>query len=208
MYKDKVLISLALFLLLLTSCAESSKNQEKQQESLPSAPATTLYHGIPSEDSRTCSCSVQFDLKDSLFLTHMKKQFYRSETGHLYEKTTGKKEINGHLVDFVYFNGYISQKVDPLSFIPLDGWYAKDKNYVYYYKPVSGGMQISKIDKADTKTFKMLSGHYQYAIDKNFYYYGTQAIDGFLTSKTRQKLNHRGKIIGITCGKKKYKLEL
>ncbi|MEI9956710.1 MAG: DKNYY domain-containing protein [Ferruginibacter sp.] len=58
------------------------------------------------------------------------------------------------LVDVTYFNGYFSQEVDPLTFEPLDGWYAKDKNYVYYYRPVSGGMQISKIDTADSKTFK------------------------------------------------------
>ena len=75
-------------------------------------------------------------------------------------------------------------------------------------KPVSGGMQISKIDKADAKTFKMLSGHCQYAIDKNHYYDGTQPIYGFLVSKTRQKLNDKGRVIGITCGKRKYKFEL
>ncbi len=208
MYRIKALINLALLLILLTSCTESSINQERQQKNLPSASAVNVNHSIPSEDTKTCSCPAQFELKDSLSLTHIKNQFYKGETGHLYEKTIGIKEINGHLADFEYFNGYISQKVDPLSFKPLDGWYAKDKSYVYYYKPVSGGMQISKIDEADAKTFKILSGHYRYAIDKNFYYDGSQQIDGFLVSKTKQKLDDKGSVIAITCGMKKYKFEL
>ncbi|MDI3321196.1 DKNYY domain-containing protein [Pinibacter soli] len=90
----------------------------------------------------------------------------------------------------------------------LDGWYAKDKNNVYYYRPVSGGMQISKLEGADTKTFKLLQGHYQYAVDKYFFYDGTQVIEGFNPAKTRQLLNNKGQVTAIISNNKRFKLDL
>lgn len=167
------------------------------------------HHDFDSEDtSKHCKCPAQLELRDSLLLTHIKDQFYKSQTGHLYEKTIGLRNVKGELTEVEYFNGYFCQAVDPATFEPLDGWYANDKNNVYYYRPVSGGMQISKIDGADTKSFKLLPGHYQYAMDKNFYYDGTQIIEGFTPAKTKQLLNRKGQVTTIICGKKKFKLEV
>ncbi len=184
---------------LMMSCGEQT--QLKQ-------PTAVVIEKEPLSNHSDCSCPAQFDLKDSLQLTHVKDQFYRSTTGHLYERTIGLKEINGHLTDNEYFNGYFSQEVDPLSFEQLDGWYAKDKSSVYYYRPVSGGMQISKIDTADTKTFNLLGGHYKYAMDKNFFYDELQIIDGFIPNKTKLKRDNKGRVIEMAYKNKTYKFEL
>lgn len=157
--------------------------------------------------SDTCGCSAQFELKDSVKFVHIKGQFYKSATGHLYEKTVGLKEINGHLVDQEYFNGYFSQEVDPLTFEPLEGWYAKDKNFVYYYRPVSGGMQILKMDKADPKTFNLLAGHYKYAMDKSFFYKESEIVKDFVPGKTRIQLDKKGRVFKMTCNNKTYRFE-
>ncbi len=152
-------------------------------------------------------CPAQFDLKDSLMLKHVKNQFYRSSTGHLYERTKAQKE-NPKKITFVeYFNGYFSQEVDPYTFKELDGWYAKDKNFVYYYRPTSGGMQILKLQKADVKTFKILAGHYKYASDKNYFYDETDIIEGFKPIKTTFKYDKKKRVKEMTSGNKKYSFE-
>ncbi|WP_194140943.1 DKNYY domain-containing protein [Flavobacterium hungaricum] len=151
---------------------------------------------------------MQFDLKDSIKLTHIKNQFYRSETGHLYEKTIAAKEIKNKLTDFTYFNGSLFQQIDPITFRPLDGWYAKDQNYVYFYRPTSGGMQLSKINNADPKTFKLLSGHYRYAKDKNYFYDESEVISGFTPSKTNLKLDRKKRVSEMSCDTKKFKFEV
>lgn len=199
-----------LLLVVLTDCKSPNNIKKETTTNLNIINQKPISnHCIYSSDtSKNCKCPAQFELKDSLQLTHIKGQFYKSNTGHLYERTVGVKERNGHLTDHEYFNGYFSQEVDPLSFKPLDGWYAKDKNYVYYYRPVSGGMQISKIDTADNKTFKLLAGHYKYAMDKNFFYDEPQIIDGFIPSKTNLKLDSKGRVIEMTCKKEIYKFEL
>ena len=204
------LIFFTIIFFFFTSC--NGTNEKKKSHNIEShKPDKPKF--IPNEKFLTkhfdsCECSAQFKLKDSLNLVHIKDQFYKSKTGHLYERTVGLKEVNGHLIDNEYFNGYFSQEVDPLTFEPLDGWYAKDKNYVYYYRPVSGGMQISKIDTADTKTFKLLAGHYKYATDKNFFYNERRIIHGFIPSKTNLKLDKKGRVIQMTCNSKTYKFEL
>jgi hypothetical protein len=145
-----------------------------------------------------CKCPVQFELADSQQLTHIKHGFYKSKTGHLYNKTTGHKEINDDLVAFDYFNGHFSQEVDPLTFRELDGWYAVDKHNVYYYRAVSGGMQIFKMDEADVKTFKILKGHYCYAQDKNHFYDRTSIIENYNPQTTTCQRDERGKPISLS----------
>jgi hypothetical protein len=208
--KPTIRLFFCVIVFVLTSCNQTneknkSKNivHEKVEE-----PKFVPNEKFLTKHSDSCGCSAQFELKDSLKLIHVKDQFYKSATGHLYERTVGLQEINGHLTDHEYFNGHFSQEVDPLTFEPLDGWYAKDKNYVYYYRPVSGGMQISKMDEADTKTFKLLAGHYKYAMDKKFYYDEPQIIKGFLPSKTKQKIDIKGRVIEMTCNNKTYKFEI
>ncbi len=204
-----ILTSIGLILFLQIACVHNNDGKKMLQTSNQIKTATDLNHGISSENtSKICNCPVQFELKDSLDLTHIKNQFYKSKTGHLYEKTVAVRELNGHLTDVEYFNGYFSQQVDPLTFETLEGWYAKDKSNVYYYRPVSGGMQISKIDNADPKTFKILSGHIEYAQDKDAYYHGLSIIQGFVPNKTKEKTNNKGEVIFLKSDKKTFKLEL
>ncbi len=184
----------------MTNCNEQRQDNNPKSEQ--------QKDNNPKTEEITRNDLAQLELKDSSLLTHIKGQFYKSKPGQLFERTFGQKEIDGHLTDFEYFNGYISQEVDPLTFEPLDGWYAKDKNYVYYYRPVSGGMQFSKIDTADSKTFKLLAGHYKYAVDKNFFYDELEIIEGFVPNKTNLKFDNKGRAIEMTCNKKIYKFEL
>lgn len=210
MYRHKTIFYFGLICFVLTACYEQTQNKEQKSVVTDTAQITTIIkHCVYSDDtSKLCKCTIEFELKDSLELTHIKDQFYKSKTGHLYERTIEMKEVNGHLTDNEYFTGYFSQEVDPLSFKPLDGWYAKDKNYVYYYRPVSGGMQISKIDTADTETFNLLAGHYKYAMDKNFFYDEPTIIEGFIPNKTKLKLDNKGRVFEMTDGNKIFRFEL
>jgi hypothetical protein len=212
MYRLENLFYFGILCFALTACEGQPQNKQQTSSAVDTTQFTTnIKHCVYSDDSsKLCQCPAEYQLKDSLKLTHIKDQFYRSKTGHLYEKTIATKRVQGQdtLVDVTYFNGYFSQEVDPITFEPFDGWYAKDKNYVYYYRPVSGGMQISKIDTADPKTFKLLAGHYKYAMDKNFFYDEPEIIDGFIPGKTNQKLDNKGRVIEMTCNNKTYKFEI
>jgi DKNYY family len=157
---------------------------------------TQPFHGVHGDN---CPCPSQFELADSQQLTHIKNIFYKSKTGHLYERTIADKLVNNDLVDHEYFNGHFSQEVDPLTFRPLDGWYAVDKRYVYYYRPVSGGMLISKIDEADVKTFKTLDKyHYRYAKDKIHFYQDAHIIENYYPQTTTYQRDERGKIVSLS----------
>ncbi len=195
---------------LFVSCGQQTRNLEHKQTRSDSAVLQiNIKHCVYSDDkSKHCKCTIQFELEDSNQLIHVKDQFYKSNTGHLYEKNFALRELNGKLKEYEYFNGYFSQEVDPFTFEPLDGWYAKDKNYVYYYRPVLGGMQIIKIDKADTKSFKLLEGHYKYAMDKNFFYDEPTIIEGFIPSKTILKHDKEGRVTNMTYKDKTYKFEI
>ena len=84
---------------------------------------------------------------------------------------------------------------------------SKSKKYVYYFRPVSGGMQISKLDKADPKTFKILDGHYKYGMDNNYFYEDADIIKDFKPLKTKFEKDKKGKIIALISNNQKYKLE-
>jgi DKNYY family len=198
---------------ILIACKGQIQNKQGKVVNVnPIQTTSKIKHGVYSDDtSKICKCPAQYELKDSSELIHIKEQFYKNKDGHLYEITSafiesGNPNNSPQFRD--YFNGYFSQEVDALTFEPLEGWYAKDKNYVYYYRPLSGGTQISKIDKADTKTFKLLTGHYKYAMDKNFYYDETQFIKGFVPNITKQKLDNKKRIIEMTCNNKNYRFEI
>jgi hypothetical protein len=211
MDKLKTIFYFGLISFVLTDCKEQTWHKQQKISAVNTVQfKTTFKHCAYSDISRLCKCSAEYDLKDSFKFKRINDQFYISTTGHLYEKTIATKEVQGQdtLVDVTYFNGCFSQEVDPLTFEPLDGWYAKDKNYVYYYKPVSGGMQVSKIDTADTRTFKLLTGHYKYAMDKSFFYDEAQIIEGFIQSKSKLKLDKKGRVIEMTCDNKTYKFEI
>jgi hypothetical protein len=212
MYRLKNLFYFGLTCLVFTDCNEQTQKKQQKSSAVDTTQLkTSIKHCVYSNDtSQLCKCPAEYAVKDSFKLTHIKDQFYRSKEGHLYEKTIATKEVQGHdtFVDVTYFNGQFSQEVDPLTFQPLDGWYAKDTNCVYYYRPVSGGMQISKIDTADTKTFKLLVGHYKYAMDKNFFYDEPQIIKGFVPSKTNLKLDNKGRVTEMICNNKTYKFEI
>jgi hypothetical protein len=197
-----------IFLVTFFSCNSRRKGYEISDTNKPKQ-SNNIIHCVDADDeSKNCNCPAQFNLSDSNQLTHIKNEFYKSNIGHLYERTIGVKEVNGHLTDYEYFNGHFSQEVDPLSFEALEGWYARDKNYVYYYRPASSGMQISRIDTADTQTFKLLAGHYKYGVDKNFFYDEPEIIQGFLQSKSKLKFDNKGRVTEMTCNNKTYKFEL
>jgi len=146
-----------------------------------------------------------FDI-DSSKLTHIKNQFYKDQLGQLFERTVAGREVAGvdTLVSIEYFNGEIPQDIDPLTFEPLGGWYAKDKKNVYFYRPFLWGQQILNIDKADVKTFEVLKGNYKYAKDKNHFYEDSGIIEGFVPSKSKLHEDKSGKIIRITCNNKSF----
>ncbi|MDI9309306.1 MAG: DKNYY domain-containing protein [Limnohabitans sp.] len=204
------LLFLVPLIFYFTSCNNKiEKNVTGKSElALQEVPENVIFQQVLVNHSRGDNCLVQFELKDSLKLKHIKNQFYKSTTGHLYQKTVAQREVNGHLADVIYFNGYFSQEIDPLSFEELDGWYAKDLNNVYYYRPTSGGMLIVKLEKADVKSFKILDGHYKYASDKNNFYNETEIIEGFKPNQTILTLDKKKRVRKMLCGNKKYKFEV
>jgi hypothetical protein len=194
-------------LLIFVSCGVTpTDHSEKATEILGKGAGVTTTDEIPEQTQPfhgvhgdNCPCPNQFELADSQRLTHIKNVFYKNKTGHLYERTIADKLVNNDLVDHEYFNGHFSQEVDPLTFRPLDGWYAVDKRYVYYYRPVSGGMLISKIDEADVKTFKTLDKyHYRYAKDKIHFYQDAHIIENYYPQTTTYQRDERGKIVSLS----------
>ena len=172
-------------------------------------------HKVENKVVKTTKTNVdtlrQYDLDDSSKLTLIKDLFYKSNSGHLYQRTIAQIINYDHpdsLMWKEYFNGTIPQDLDPKTFEQLDGWYAKDKNFIYFYRPVSGGMLISKIDTADTKTFRLLAGHYKYAMDKNIFYDESQIIEGFIPSKSKLKLDNKGRVVEMTYNNKTFKFEI
>lgn len=197
---------------LIYSCNETSEKNKANTiiETYHEKAKINPNEKFLAKHSDSCGCKSEYEFKDSLYLKHIKTQFYKSKTGHIYEKTIAIKEVLGQdtLVDVIYFNGTVSQDVDPITFEPLEGWYAKDKNNVYYYRPVSGGMILLKIEKADTKTFQILKGHYRYGQDKNNFYDETEIIKNFLPNKTTLKRDNKDRVSEMTCMKKRFKFEI
>ena len=198
-------------LLILTSCNETSekKSLTKIETVQAEKPKFIPNEKFLTKHSDSCGCSAEFELKHSFKLEKIKDQFYKSKTGHLYEKTWSQQELEGQdtLSWVLYFNGVFSQEVDPITFEALNGWYAKDKNNIYYYRPVSGGMQISKLEKADTKTFEILQGHYKYGVDKNHFYDATEIIENYVPSRTKLTFDHKKRVVKMTSNTKTYKFE-
>ncbi|MBV4357589.1 DKNYY domain-containing protein [Pinibacter aurantiacus] len=208
MFRSYILVVTMLLFCIVVACKQQVHNKKTTTDNTKIAEQNITRHYGDCADDSTCKCPAQFELSDSPRLTHIKDQFYKSETGHLYEKTIGLRNVKGQLTEVEYFNGYFCQEVDPMSFEPLHGWYAKDKNNVYYYRPVSGGMQVSKLNGADPKSFKLLAGHYKYGMDKKFFYDETQIIEGFNPTKTKQLFNNKGEVTAIVGNNKRFKLDM
>ena len=152
---------------------------------------------------------AQLELKDSSLLTHIKGQFYKSKPGQLFERTFSNREINGvdTLVSVEYFNGKIPQDVDPLTFEQLDGWFAKDKNFVFFYRPTSGGMLTVKLEKANSKSFKILAGQYLYAVDDSHVFKETEILENINPQKMKIIKDKEGKIVKLISGQTTYKAD-
>lgn len=88
-----------------------------------------------------------------------------------------------------------------MSFIELDGWFAKNKNNVYYYRPISGGMLIVKLENADAKTFRIFKGIYTLGIDKNHLYNETDIVKEIDVRNFRVRKNDAKGTIKIISGK-------
>ncbi len=195
--------------LFITSCSVRATDNSDETTLIAadfnvSEQKTAIHVGSSGHEVKN---SMQVELADSQLLKHIKNVFYKSKTGHLYERTIGTKEIKDHLVDYEYFNGTIPQELDPLTFRPLNGWYAADKNAVYYYRPVSGGMLNSKIEEADLKTFKILKEHYRYAQDKHHFYQDAHIIENYNPQNTAIQRDERGKPIALSNKTGIYRLE-
>ena len=152
---------------------------------------------------------MQLDLADSAKLLHVKKQFYKSAAGHLYERTLCQREVTPDDTSmFVeYFNGNLIQDIDPITFKELNGWYAKDEYHVYYYRPTSGGMLSVKLENADPKTFEVVKGEYEYAIDKHYIFKGPELITG-LNPKTLKIIRDKdGQVSKLISGKATYRVD-
>jgi hypothetical protein len=150
---------------------------------------------------------LQLPLSDTPLLHHEAGLFYRSKNGHLFMHTLGQREDSmGHLQDFEYLNGMLPQGIDAETFKELDGWYAKDKNHVYFFRPISGGTEIQTIHDADYSTFKVLEGHYLFAVDKNHLYslLRNNWIDSLNPSRTKVIRDSAGQIIAFVEGAKIY----
>jgi hypothetical protein len=185
---------LAAFIFAVVSC---STPQEKNK----------IKHA--SDEPELRNEIAQLELKDSSQLIHVKGAYYRDRSGQLFERTIADREVKGvdTLVSVEYFNGKIPQEIDPLTFEQLDGWYAKDKNHVYYYRPTSGGMLCAIIEEADAETFKMLDGQYLYAADSMHVYKETQILENIDPAKMIIKKGDKGSIVSITSGAAVYKAE-
>lgn len=144
---------------------------------------------------RNIEAPLQFELSDSSQLIHIKNEFYRNNTGYLYQRTFADREIKGKLTSIEYFALLEEQDLDPLTFSELDGWFAKDKKSVYYYRPTSGGMLISRMEECDVKTFKVLQGHYLYASDKNYVYEENLILENLNPDSLVIIRNKEGRII-------------
>jgi hypothetical protein len=142
-------MKVCIFLIVLVTAIIQACTSVPQQKALKQSAATN-----PKQHST--DTLGQYDLADSNMLIHIKDQFYQSKGGHLYERTFAQWVDEGvdTLMWVEYFSGQIPQDLDPLSFEALDGWFAKDKNSAYYYRPVSGGMLISKLTDADANHFR------------------------------------------------------
>ncbi|MFT3701289.1 MAG: DKNYY domain-containing protein [Agriterribacter sp.] len=181
-------ISLLILLFWTTSCKEQKQNEVQRNNEI------------------TGTDLAQFELKDSSLLTHIKGQFYKSKSGQLFERTFAEREVQGvdTLVSVEYFNGKLPQEIDPLTFEQLDGWFAKDKNAAYYYRPTSGGMLCVKLDSADSKNFQILSGQYLYAVDNRHVFKETEILENIDPQKMKITKDKDNKIIKIQSGQTTY----
>lgn len=151
-----------------------------------------------AEQEAAMRCPAQYELADSAELTHIYGLFYRNAGGHLYQRSVAFRE--GADMWKEYFNGVIAQQVDPLTFRSIRGWYARDAHAVYYYRPVSGGMMLSYMPEADTKTFRVLDGHGRLAMDATYVYEDSQVIPDLPIMGLTVHRDKQGKIIKLTSG--------
>jgi hypothetical protein len=186
--------SMKRFLILVLSVSLISCNSFTAKKNAPTTTANPL---------------LQLELKDSAQLTHIKRSFYKNADGDLYQRTFAYRQIAGAdtLVSVEYFNGQLPQIIDPISFEPLDGWFAKDKNHAYYYRPTSGGMLIVELATADVASFKVLAGHYQYAVDTNHVYKETDILENLKPATLKIATGKDGEIIKLTSDTSVYNVE-
>ena len=191
-------ISLLGLLFCLTNCNELPQdNTHKSEQQKDNNPKTKEI---------TKNDLAELEHKDSSMLTHIKGQFYKSKPGQLFERTFADREINGTdtLVSVEYFNGKLPQDIDPLTFVQLDGWFAKDKNFAYYYRPTSGGMLCVKLDSAESKSFKILTGQYLYAVDSKHVFKETEVLENINPLKMKITKDKDGKILKLQSGQTTY----
>lgn len=91
-----IVLLLSILLFVITSCNAQKDNKKQIPTNNSNPKGTVVVHCTNSDDdSKNCNCPSQFELEDSLKLTQIKEQFYKSETGHLYEKTWSQRQLKG-----------------------------------------------------------------------------------------------------------------
>ncbi|MDI1256499.1 MAG: DKNYY domain-containing protein [Flavobacterium sp.] len=150
---------------------------------------------------KNCKCAYDVALSDSLQLTHIRKQFYKNASGHIYDKTFSATPEE----EKVYFNGLLPQEVDPLTFEVLEGsWYARDKKNIYFYRPMSGGMHLFTMVGADYKSFRAMEEDSWNAMDKNHFYDMGNIVEGFYPKTTTVIRDKNGIAQKLIQGKSEY----
>lgn len=187
------------FLPVFISCQSLTKTNPEGKFNGPTTAIEQIPKVVPNE----------FELADSLQLSHIKNQFYKGTTGHLYERTFRQHETTPDDTTMFaeYFNGIVDQDIDPITFEELNGWFAKDTNYVYYYRPMSGGMMSVKISEAIPKTFKIIKGEYEFAVDKYHVYFKSDCLKGLNPHYLKIVKGNEGRILKLMSGKAIYPID-
>ncbi|MCK5319948.1 DKNYY domain-containing protein [Candidatus Parcubacteria bacterium] len=125
------------FWFLINSIKKDATNNTNRQQ------ATKIINNIPD---------LQQDESDEQETEEIKEDYKDVSLGN------GYKIVN----DSLYFRDKKIEKADPYSFTPLNNYYQKDNNYVFYLKEA--------IEGSDSESFKIIERGC-YAQDKNNIYY-------------------------------------
>lgn len=140
--------------------------------------------------------------EDSAKLTHVKNQFYRDKKGRLFDKMDAPLQADNIDAGLVTFFRLTDQDIDPLTFETIDGsWYARDKRFVYEYRPNDSGMICIKMENADVRHFKLLSDNSgQYGADRKHVFEETDIIKHLNPLNMRVITDKEGHLLKIISG--------
>ncbi len=179
----------------MAGCNE--KELEASHNYKPILPTTHGAVGVEIVLNQICSGA------DSSRMVKLKSPFYRDAQGHLYLKTIAQREVKNidTLVDVICFNGDIPQFIDVPTFTALDGWYAKDINHIYFFRPYSDGEHLTLVKDADSKSFHIPKGEYLNGEDAQHVFCNGELLKGFIAGKTTYSKDNQGLTVKLRCGR-------